>query len=103
MNQRRLLLAHFPMEMASAVCNHALIYVGISEQEDEGMYQIGWAMYFFDDAEHTVPSEQEPIAITRPLSLSPDELNSVLDAFQALPSIYGDDDLSCNYKLIVSH
>ena len=103
MNQRTLLLAHFPTEMTTAVCQHARIYVGIIEQEEEGMYQIGWAMYFFDDADHTVASEQEPMSIIKPLSLSPDELNAALDSFQALPSIYGDDELSCDYKLIVSH
>ncbi len=103
MNHTQVLLAHFPEEFAGVACKHARIYVGVMEKEDEGMYQIGWAMCFFDDEDHETASEQETIAAMKDLSLSPDELNAVLDAFQGLPSIYGDDDLSCNYKLILSH
>ena len=103
MNHSQILLAHFPEQFAAVVCKHARIYAGVMEKEEEGMFQIGWAMYFFEDNEHTTASEQEPLTEVKDLSLSPDELNAVLDAFQALPSIYGDDDLSCNYKLVLSH
>ncbi len=103
MNSVQVLLAHFPPSLASTSCTHARIYAGVMEKEEEGMYQIGWAMYFFDDPDHTQASEQEPMFETKDLSLSPDELNAVLDAYQALPSIYGDDDQSCNYKLLITH
>ena len=103
MNNTQVLLAHFPEQFAGVSCKHARIYVGIMEKEEEGMFQIGWAMNFYEDSDHAQASEQEPLSSLKDLSLSPDELNAVLDAFQALPSIYGDDDESCNYKLILSH
>ncbi len=103
MNHIQLLLTYFPEEFAAVVCRHSLIYVGIMEKEEEGMYQIGWAMYFFEDVEHKVPDSQQPLYSQKDLSLSPDDLNAVLDAFQGIPSLYGDDEISCNYKLILSH
>ena len=102
MNSSQLLLAHFPEAFAALPCVHARIYVGVLEKEEEGMYQIGWAMYFYDDEEHTQASEQEPQFLVTDLSLAPDDLNAALDAFQSLPSIYGDDDQSCDYKLILT-
>ena len=103
MKNTQLLLAHFPEKFAGIECKHARIYVGISEKETSGMFQVGWAMYFFEDEEHDQPSDQEPMVEVNDLSLAPDDLNAALDAFQELPSIYGDDDLSCDYKLILSH
>ncbi|CAM3809628.1 hypothetical protein [Parendozoicomonas haliclonae] len=103
MNPTQTLLSHIPEQLSSMVCTHARVYVGIMEKEDEGMYQIGWAMYLFENAEQTEPEEQEPLHVVKDLSLSPDELNAMLDAFQELPSIFGDDDISCHYKLILSH
>ncbi|WP_281647903.1 hypothetical protein [Parendozoicomonas sp. Alg238-R29] len=103
MNSSQLLLVHFPEEFSALPCIHARVYVGVMEKEEEGMYQIGWAMYFYEDEEHTQASEQEPQYVVKDLSLAPDDLNATLDAFQELPSIYGDDDQSCNYKLIITH
>ncbi|MCL6270961.1 hypothetical protein M3P05_13605 [Sansalvadorimonas sp. 2012CJ34-2] len=103
MSSSQVLLAHFPEKFHSLSCSHARIYVGVVEKEQEGMYQIGWAMYFYEDEEHTKPGEPAVETDEADLSLSPDELNAVLDAYQQLPSIYGDDDISCNYKLIVAH
>ena len=103
MSSSQVLLAHFPEKFHSLACNHARIYVGVMEKEQEGMYQIGWAMYFYEDPDHTEPGDPAVETALADLSLSPDDLNAVLDAFQQLPSIYGDDDESCNYKLILAH
>ncbi len=100
MSGSQVLLAHFPEKFHAVACNHVRIYVGIMEKDD-GMYQIGWAMYLYDDLEHTQPSEQEVESHISDLSLNPDELNAILDAYEQLPSLHGDDDLSCNYKLII--
>ncbi len=103
MSSTQVLLAHFPEKFHSIACNHARIYVGVMEKEQEGMYQVGWAMYFYDDSEHSEPSEQGVEHEVFDLSLSPDDLNAVLDAYHELPSIYGDDEISCDYKLILAH
>ena len=103
MSSTQVLLAHFPEQFHDIPCKHTKIYAGVVEKEEEGMYQIGWAMYLFEDPEHTQPSETPMEQVVQDLSLSPDDLNAVLDAFQALPSIYGDDEYSCQYKLVMAH